>query len=211
MGSRPAPNEGAIALWRVFPYEPAALAGAPFSAAMVPRGQGAGRFDLPGVTLVWYFAESATHAVAETVQSLRGQTLDAADLLRAGHPLAQVEATLSPAVAAAVVDLCDPQELAQRRIRPDHLASRAVTRTQRIAQELAADGVAGFRWWSALNGDWHPTILFHANLLPDALTFGVPEPLTLDTPAVRAACQALAIALAPARRTGTGSRVRRSL
>lgn len=160
---------------------------------MVPRGQGAGRFDLPAVTPVWYFAESAAHAVAETLQSLRGQTLEAADLLRAGHPLAHVVATLPPAVAAGVVDLCDPAELARRRIRPDHLASRTVTTTQRIAENLAADGVLGFRWWSALDGDWHATVLFHANLPPDALRFGTPEPLALDTPAVRAACQALAI------------------
>ena len=176
---------------------------------MVPRGQGAGRFDLPGVTPVWYFAESATHAVAETLQSLRGQTLDTVDLVRAGHPLAHVGVTLPPHVAAALVDLCDPQALVRRRIRPDHLASRTVATTQRIAQELAADGVPGFRWWSALDGDWHATVLFHANLPSHALTFGAPEPLTLDTPAVRAACQALAIALAPVGRTGTGSRARR--
>jgi len=186
----------------VFPFDPAATPGAPFSAAMVPRGQGAGRFDLPGGTPVWYFAESATHAVAEILQSLRGQTLDAADLLRAAHPLAQVEAALPPAVAVTVVDLCDPHELARRGIRPDHLASRTFTTTQRIAQDLAAGGAPGFRWWSALDGDWHGTILFHANLPPDALTFGPPEPLALDTPAVRAACQALAIALT--RRAGTG-------
>lgn len=194
----------ALTLGRVFPYDPDAAAGTPFSADMVPRGQGAGRFDLPGVTPVWYFAESATHAVAETLQSLRGQMLDAADLLRAGHRLAQVAATVSAAVAADVVDLCDPQVLARRRVRPDHLASRTVTTTRRIAQDLAADGVPGFRWWSALDGDWHATILFHANRPRDGLTFGTPEPLALDTPAVRAACQALAIALAPIRRTGTG-------
>ena len=87
--------ERSRSLWRVFPYDPAAEPGAPFSAATVPRGQGAGRFDLPDVTPVWYFAASATHAVAETLQSLRGQTLDAADLDRAGHRLAQVEALLS--------------------------------------------------------------------------------------------------------------------
>lgn len=190
-----APN-ATLRLWRVFPYDPAAAPGAPYTAAMVPRGQGAGRFDLPAVTPVWYFAESAAHAVAETLQSLRGQTLDAADLLRAGRPLAHVEVTGAPAVAAAVVDLCDPGELAGRGIRPDRLASRTATTTQRIAERLAADGVPGFRWWSALDGNWHATVLFHRNLPPDALRFGTPEPLALDAPAVRAACRALAIARA---------------
>ena len=167
---------------------------------MVPRGQGAGRFDLPDVTPVWYFAESATHAVAETLQSLRGQTLDVDDLRRSGHLLAQVEATLPATVAADVVDLCVPAELARRGIRPDHLASRTSATTQRIARALAAPG---FRWWSALDGDWHATILFHVDLPVDALTFGTPEPLALETSSVRAACRALAIARAPARRAGT--------
>lgn len=184
-----------VRFWRVFPYDPAAPAGTPFSAAMVPRGQGSGRFDAPGRTPVWYAAESPVHAVAEALQGLRGQTLDAADLRRAGHALALVELELAPAVVAAVVDLCDPQELARRGIRPDRLASRTVTTTQHSAEQLAADGLPAFRWWSALDGDWHATILFHASLPPDALAFGTPTPLALDAPHVRTACLALGIPL----------------
>ena len=73
----PGSDTGDRRLWRVFPYDALAPAGAPFSAAWVPRGQGAGRFDVPDASPVWYLAESPVHAVAEVLQGLRGQTLDA--------------------------------------------------------------------------------------------------------------------------------------
>lgn len=185
------------ALWRVFPYDLIGAPGEPFSAALVPPRQGAGRFDVPDLSPAWYFGESAVHAVAETIQGLRGQTLDAADLVRSGFPLARVAARLPAAIAAGIVDLCDSAELMARGIRPDHLASRDRVTTQQIARDLAAERVPGFRWWSSLAGDWHATILVQAHLPPDALTFDEPVALTLDDPAVRAVCQALAIPLAP--------------
>jgi hypothetical protein len=187
-------------LWRVFPYDPTAPSGAPFAADMVPNGQGSGRFDVPGQTPVWYLAESDTHAVAEAIQSLRGQALADADLLRAGRRLAVVSVRVAPDVLSRIVDLCDPTELARRGIGPDRLASRQTMVTQRIARRLAEEAVPGFRWWSSLDGDWHATVLFHARLLRSTLGFGVPEPLTLDSPALVAACRTLGIRRAAVRR-----------
>jgi hypothetical protein len=183
----------AAPLWRVFPWDSAAAPGAPFAADMVPRWQGSGRFDLPELSAVWYFAESVVHAVSETLQGFRGQTLDDADLLRGGHRLAAVPAAVASDVAARVVDLCDPAELARRSIRPDRLASRQLAVTQRIARQLAEEGVPGFRWWSSIHGDWHATVLFAARLPAGALTFGTPRPLTADDPAVTNACRLLGI------------------
>ena len=180
-------------LWRVFPYDPAATAGEPFSADMGPRHQGAGRFDVPELGAVWYFAESAAHAIGEVLQAMRGQTLVDADLLRAGHRLAVVKVDIAPDAAARVVDLCDPEELACRGIRPDRLASRQLSVTQRIAAQIAEDGATGFRWWSSIHGDWHATILFSANLPANSLTFGLPTPLTLAGPDMDAACRTLGI------------------
>ncbi len=61
-------------LWRVFPWEPRAAEGEPFSAAFVPGTQGSGRFDLRGGRVL-YLAESAEHAVAEKIQRFRAQEL----------------------------------------------------------------------------------------------------------------------------------------
>ena len=160
---------------------------------MIPRWQGSGRFDIPEVSAVWYLAESSVHAVAETLQGLRGQTLDDADLLRGGHRLAAVPVTVAPDVSALIVDLCDPAELARRDIRPDRLASRQLAVTQRIARRLAEDGRPGFRWWSSLHGDWHAAILFATQLPAGAPTFGRPTPLTADDPVVSDACRLLGI------------------
>jgi hypothetical protein len=167
---------------------------------MVPRAQGSGRFDVPEITPVWYLAESAAHAVGEAIQGLRGQTLSDADLLRAGHRLALVPVALPAPVAARVVDLCDPEELARRRMGPDRLASRDLAVTRRIARALAEEGALGFRWWSSLHGDWHATIVFRARLPERSLAFGEPKPLVLEDPAVVAACQTLGIALQHAKR-----------
>ena len=57
--------------WRVFPWDPAAKPGEPFSPSYVYPNQGSGRFDLSG-KLVVYLAESAVHAVAEKLQHLLG-------------------------------------------------------------------------------------------------------------------------------------------
>jgi hypothetical protein len=79
--------------WRVFPWDPAAKAGEPFSPGYVHPNQGSGRFDVSG-KLVVYLAETAVHAVAEKLQRFRGQKVDRKDLLESGHPLALVECQL---------------------------------------------------------------------------------------------------------------------
>jgi len=186
-----------VSLWRVFPYRADASAGDPFSASCLPRSQGAGRFDIPESTAVWYLAESPTHAVAEVIQGLRNQRLDAEDLLRFGYPLALVPITLTMPFAEedarAIVDLCDPAMLDRYGIRPDVLASWDFTRTQQVARQLFADGCLGFRWWSALSGAWHTTVLFNERLAAASVVFGTPAPLTPATDAVIEAARRLAI------------------
>lgn len=185
-------------LWRVFPYDVTASPHAPFTADCRPVGQGAGRFDIPDVTPVWYFAESPEHAVAEVIQGLRNQTLDPPDLTRYGMPLALVQARLRVG-RSEFPDLCDPAMLQAYGVRPDDLASTDFTRTRSIARSLFRAGCAGFRWWSALAGDWHTIILFDARLQvgrhPASLAFGVPEPLTLTSAAVESATRRLSISV----------------
>jgi hypothetical protein len=63
----PLPASPELRLWRVFPWDPEARPGAPFSLAAVPRHQGSGRFDIPHLSPIRYLAESPEHAVGERV------------------------------------------------------------------------------------------------------------------------------------------------
>jgi hypothetical protein len=182
-------------LWRVFPWDPSAEDGAPFSASYVPPVQGKGRFDLPGIPAgVLYLAESPEHAIGETIQHFRGARLDAADLIVRGCSLALANVTLPTKVRSGIVDLCDPGVLAEAGIRPDRLASRSRAVTQQISAELHAGGRPGLRWWSALSGDWHTLVIFR-DRLEEAPAYGQPESLTLTHTALREAASALGLPL----------------
>jgi hypothetical protein len=170
--------------WRVFPWDPAAKAGEPFSPSYIHPNQGSGRFDLAG-KLVVYLAETAVHAVAEKLQRFRGQKIDRRDLIESGKTLALVECQLGEIKAA---DLCDPAVLVKYEIAPDVLASRDPGKTQRVAALLHKEGYDALRWWSALSGDWHTIVVFQGQI-----EYGKPEPLTIGHPVVREASAALGI------------------
>lgn len=183
-------------LWRVFPWDPAAVEGERFSATYWPSGEGKGRFDLPRTPGgVIYCAESPAHAVGEMIQHYRGQVLEQADLRIAGHVLALVEVTLGAQVRDRILDLCDPETLVRLGLRPDETASNDRKVTQGIASRLYGAGYAGLRWWSALTGDWHTVVLFRDRLDP-APAYGAPNPLAMDDPAVVEAARTLGIRLA---------------
>lgn len=187
-----------LVLWRAFPWDPLAQAGARFSASFVPERQGMGRFDVQR-SLVVYLAESPEHAVAEKIQGYRGRVLREPHLRPAGHDLALVSARLA-AASADIADLCDPDELARRRLRPDTIASRDLRRTRAVAEALYEEGKTGLRWWSAFSGDWHTIVAFCGRLGGAGLGFGEPEALGLDHPVVRIAAAELGVRLAGTRR-----------
>jgi len=172
------------AAWRVFPWDPAARPGEPFSPSYIHPNQGSGRFDVAG-KLVVYLAETAIHAVAEKLQRFRGQKINRKDLIESGKTLALVEGHLG---SIKLADLCDPQTLVKYDIRPDVLASRDITKTQAVAAALHKEGFGGLRWWSALSGDWHTIVVFQGEI-----EYGTPEPLTIGHEAVREASAALGI------------------
>lgn len=185
-------------LWRVFPWDPDAGEGAPYSPSFVPAPTGRGRFDLPSrLSPVLYLAESPEHAVAELLHPWRGRSIDGRHLTRAGRPLAAVEVRWQ-AAAADVADLCDPATLARLAVPPDRVASRHRAVTQPIARAVWENGAAALRWWSRFWGDWHTTVVFAGRA-----TFGGsgsrlrpegPRALRLDSPAVVEAADLLGIA-----------------
>jgi hypothetical protein len=182
----------AATLWRVFPWDPEAEEGRPFSASFVPAAQGSGRFDLPGEPAgVLYLAETPEHAVGEKVQDLRNQSLDDGDLLEHGHRLALSAFTLA-AGTPPLADLCDPETLARLGVAPDAVAARSRATTQPIAVRLHAEGFGGVRWWSAFFGEWHTHVLFRARLR-EPPSISPPEPLHPRHPVVVATADALGI------------------
>lgn len=172
--------------WRVFPWDPAAPAGDPFSPSYIHPNQGSGRFDLAGA-LVVYLAETMVHAVAEKLQRFRGQRIQRKDLIESGKTLALVECRVEK---TKIADLCDPAVLVKYGIAPDVLASREIAKTHAIAVALHAAGFDGLRWWSALSGDWHTIVVFQGNI-----EYGEPEPLTMAHHAVQEAAMALGVRL----------------
>lgn len=184
-------------LWRVFPWDPDARAGDPFSPGFVPEPTGRGRFDLPArLSGVVYLAESPAHALAEMIHPWRGRSIDDRHLTRAGRRLAVVPVVEGPA-SAELADLCDPATLDRLDVAPDHVASRLRDRTQPIARRVWHSGAAGLRWWSRFWGDWHTTVVFvrRAEERETPLLFGPPEALAIDSPAVEEAAEALGITL----------------
>ena len=170
--------------WRVFPWDPGAKPGEPFSSSYIHPNQGSGRFDLTG-KLVVYLAETAVHAVAEKLQRFRGQKIDRRDLIESGKTLALVECQLGKIKLA---DLCDPAVLVKHDIKPDVLASRDFAKTQRAAAALYKESFSGLRWWSALSGDWHTIVVFQGEI-----EYGKPEQLAIGHKVVQEASVALGI------------------
>jgi hypothetical protein len=183
-----------LALYRVFPWDAAALAGEPFSPEFTPSQQGSGRFDLPDAPVL-YLGESPEHPVAEVLQGFRGRDFRSGMLRRFDRPLALVEIGLPDDVAERLVNLDDPAQLLRLSLRPSDVASDDRRRTMAIASAIYENGATGLRWWSKLSGDWHAVVLFLARTPVSRLVHGTPELLTPAHPAVLHACRHLGISL----------------
>lgn len=97
--------------------------------------------------------------------------------------------TLARALVDRIPDCTDPAVLAALRIRPDHLAHHDRSGTQAFARRLhdrgAATGTpAGLRWWSALTGAWHTTVVFTDRERPHEVRFGRPRVVSPVDPEV---------------------------
>ena len=181
----------------MFPWDPAAADGEPFSSSYMPPYQGHGRFDLPEHrTSLLYLAEDPVHAVAERIQDLRNQDLEPDDLMEGGHRYALVETSLPDTVFADIADLCAPDQIARLDAAPDAVAARARRTTQALSGRLHAEGCAGLRWWSVFWGEWHSLIVFR-DRLPAPPAYGAPVPLDFDHLALREAALRLGIRLRP--------------
>jgi len=186
--------------WRCFPWDPDAAPGAPFSVTHLTAGQTVGRFDLHDRPPIRYLAESPEHAIGEVLGPFRGTPFTPAYLRQRGYTLALVEVTLAATLVDRIADCTDPQSLSALGIRPDDLAHHDRTVTQSIARRIHAAAspagpYAGLRWWSALTGAWHSTVVFTDRERPGEVTFAAPRQLQPDDPSVLRTLSVLGIRL----------------
>jgi hypothetical protein len=96
--------------------------------------------------------------------------------------------TLAGSLVARLADCTVPGILERHDIRPDQLAHDDRTVTQAIARRLHDAGrrtgePAGIRWWSALTGAWHTTVVFCDRERGGEVAFGEPR-IVSDTDAM---------------------------
>ncbi|HUP01192.1 MAG TPA: RES family NAD+ phosphorylase [Gemmatimonadota bacterium] len=189
----PTPDPESALHWRVFPWDPGAAPGRPFSSSHITEGRGSGRFDLHAGAL--YLAESAEHALAEKIARYRGRSLGEHHLHESGRPLALVEVEIPTAWMERIADLCEPGVLAREGIRPDDTVARERSVTQEIARRLHERDYVGLRWWSTFFGQWHVVVLFADRIEGERLRFLEPRPIGLDHPRLASAAEAIGVRL----------------
>ena len=177
--------------WRCFPWDPAAAPGDEGSAEWLAPAQRTGRFDLFGKPPVLYLGESAAHAIAEVLQGFRGNPFHPAMLPRRGRPLAVAAFRTASLPRDALADLTDPSTLLRLGIRPDQVASHDRRTTQELARRIHDSDRAGLRWWSALTGEWHTTVLFADRCGPGSWRVDAPGHLLPEHPALTEALRFL--------------------
>jgi len=168
-----------VELFRVFDWDGVALGAEDGGPLFVARDrQGAGRHDNPAAYGAWYGSRASESAIAEAIQSFRGQPLSDDDFERPnGHRKALAAFRLDDRVR--LVDLDDPRILVSRRLPPSQVATLRRATTQRIAAAVYRDGAAGLSWWSTLDAEWTNVTLFRERAIK-SLTLAVP-PRRLST------------------------------
>jgi len=115
----------------------------------------------------------------------RGTTFRPAYLRQGGQQLGLVAVTLAPSLIARIPDCTDPAVLAELDL---HAHAGAAG---------AAGALAGLRWWSALTGAWHTTVIFTDRQRAREITFGAPRHLEPDDDAILRALLVLGIRPSP--------------
>jgi hypothetical protein len=181
-----------VTLYRCFAWEEGAEAAGPDGPLWFPRAfQGDGRHDNPDLYGCLYLSGHAISTVVEQLARFRGQALIPSLLRRRGLPLALAELDL--AADAELADLDDPSVLRRERLRPSRVATRRRDITQPQARVLyeARRGLAGLRWWSAIEALWINVTLFER--AGDRLHVAGVRPLSVDHPIVAQAAAFLGL------------------
>jgi hypothetical protein len=150
-----------VILFRCLAWDKAASPGARGGPLWFPRMlQGNGRHDNPDLYGCLYVSIEPVSAVAEQIQRLIGTSLEEADLLRRGLPLAL--AAIEFDENGELLDLDDPGVLVGEELRPSLIATNDRATTQAGAAEIFRRHAqaAGMRWWSTIEALWPNVTLF---------------------------------------------------
>lgn len=146
----------------------------------MPRNrQGSGRHDNPSYYGAFYCSLDSTSCIAEALQPFRGQTFTERDLQRYGNWILAL-ATFELSDRAMLVDLDDPRQLDDRKLRPSGVATADRRRTQSLAAQIYTEDAAGFLWWSTLESLWINCTLFRERIRPYLQLVGTPVELSLN-------------------------------
>jgi RES domain-containing protein len=181
-----------VILFRCLAWDKAASPRARGGPLWFPRMlQGNGRHDNPEIYGCLYVSVEPVSAVAEQIQRLAGTSLEAADLVRRGLPLAL--ATIDFVESGELVDLDDPAVLVGEGLRPSEIATNDRSVTQAGAAEVHArhPDAAGLRWWSTIEALWPNVTLF--DRADELLSVGDVHPLELGDGIVIEAAEYLGI------------------
>jgi RES domain len=181
-------------LYRLFPSVPGVGPTDPGGPLFAPRmDQGGGRHDNPDAYGALYLSRVPTASVAELLIVLRTQPVLPQHLTADGFPYAI--ASIDDSALDDLLDLDDPANLVTRNLRPSRIATRDRGTTQPVALTLYREGVDGFEWWSTIEASWINVTLFADRAVDRLSVTGPPEALTLDSPWVREAAEAVGVAL----------------
>jgi hypothetical protein len=155
--------------------------------------QGEGRHDNSEIYGCLYAALEPISAIAESMAAFRGSgSLHPSMLRRGGRALHLGKLVLAD--DAVILDLDDPRQLLQERLRPSRVATRDRPTTQEQAARLyrAHAEVAAVRWWSTIESMvTNLTIFDRAGKM---LALEQSRPLAIDGPEVLAAADLLGFA-----------------
>jgi len=178
-----------LTLYRIFPFDAAAGAGAPGGALYRPRG-GYGRIDNPERYRTLYASSDPQGAVAEALGRFPEWTTAVLDVNGVRRALATYELRDREGGAPRFYDLDDAANLLARGLRPSQVVTRDRRTTQRWALQIFDEGSHdGAGWWSYYQPAWRTVGLWK---IEDLRVLGTPEPLTLAHPAVRLAAREIA-------------------
>jgi hypothetical protein len=170
-----------VLLYRVFPYLNRSAKGEPGHPLYTPAVQGGGRWDNPGLYVCRYLATTPEAAVGEAFGHLATWSagmLISPSLNDAARSLGiyRLDEDLSP-----ILDLDDPEVLAERGIRPTHVVVRNRPRTQAIAARIYREGRwAGIQWWSFYRPQWPVVALWEGDLTVERVENLAPHPALDD-------------------------------
>ena len=149
------------ALYRVFPYLPAAAEDQPGGALYLPP-QAGGRLDNPASYSVLYLSDHPSGAIAEAFGRFPEWT---AAMLGGGPGLpgsVRALARYQLPEDAEICNLDDPHRLLSLGFRPSDVVSRDCTHTRAWARRIFAEGRwTGIRWWSYYDPQWASFGIWH--------------------------------------------------